>query len=106
MSIFPSKNRKKTRILSTIVYLLWVFLILTCIFFSWVFLFIYRHLYAVTVQEAAIISLKSDLVVAKVNRLKFDAIVQSFEAKKTPLVSINFEKLKNPFESKTTAAPK
>jgi hypothetical protein len=97
----PSKNHRKTGILSIIVYLLWIFLILACIFFSWIFLFVYRHLYAVTVQEAAIISLKSDLVVTKVDRPKFDAIAKAFEQKKNPLFSINFEKLKNPFESKT-----
>ncbi|MFH1193802.1 MAG: hypothetical protein V1661_02305 [bacterium] len=105
MFIFPSKNRKQSGILSIIVYLLWAFLILACVFFSWIFLFVYRHLYAVTVQEAAIISLKSDLIVTKVDRPKFDAIVNAFEQKKTPLISINFEKLKNPFELRA-AAPK
>jgi len=105
MSIFPSKY-KKFGALALISYFLWGFLILILIFFSWIFLFVYQNLYTVLIQEAAIVSLKSDLLVAKVNRTKFDAIVNDFEQKKTPFISINFETIKNPFKTKPAETPK
>ena len=80
-------------------YFIWGFLILLLICFSYLFLFVYRYLYAVVIQEVAIISLKSNLIVTKVNRTKFDSVIKNFEDKKTPLINISFDKLKNPFES-------
>ena len=80
-------------------YFIWIFIIIALIFFSWIFLFVYRYLYAVIIQEVAIAALKSNLIVTKVNKTNFDDIIKSFEQKKTPLITIDFSKIKNPFIS-------
>lgn len=106
MFISQFKNHKKIGLLAITNYLVWGFLVLTIVFFSWLFLFIYRHIYAAIVQEIAIANLKSQLVVTKVNKTKFDDLIKKFEAKQTPSVTINFGGLKNPFKSETAPETK
>ncbi|MFA5134060.1 MAG: hypothetical protein WC459_04625 [Patescibacteria group bacterium] len=99
MFTFQSKISKKIGLAAITNYFIWTFLLLAAIFFSWIFLFVYRHLYAVIIQEAAIANLKSNLVISKVDRIKFDNIIKKFEQKKLPLSTISFDKLNNPFKS-------
>ncbi|MBU1180119.1 hypothetical protein KJ885_04195 [Patescibacteria group bacterium] len=96
MFISPFKNRKLS-LVRLIRYIFWVLILLALIFFSWLFLFIYKYLYFAIVQEAAIINLKSQLVITKVNKVQFDGIVKKYEEKQNPLTVINFKVLKNPF---------
>lgn len=101
MSIFQFNHHNKPGILAIIDYLIWGFLLFLAIFFSWIFLFVYKHLYMIILQESAIIDLKSNLVITKVSKSKFDDVVKNFEQKHMPLVNINFDKLENPFASNT-----
>lgn len=68
--------------------------------FSWLFLFIYKHLYTVIIQEAAISSLRAELTITKVRKPQYEQLLKKFEEKKSPAAVINFQTLHNPFASK------
>ncbi|MFC1612576.1 hypothetical protein ACFL29_01870 [Patescibacteria group bacterium] len=90
---------KKLSILSIIKYSIIALLIVILVVFSWLFLFIYKHLYFAIVQEVAIINLRSQLVITKVQKTEFNNLLQNFVEKQTPITTINFKALRNPFKS-------
>lgn len=81
-------------------YFIWGFIVGTLILFSWLFLFIYKHLYTIIIQEAAISSLRAELTITKVRKPQYEQLIKKFEEKKSPATIINFQALNNPFESK------
>ena len=82
-----------------ITYFVWAFIILALVASSWLFLFIYRHIYFAIIQEVAIANLKSQLIITKVNKQEFDAVIKNLEIKQKPLSTINFKGLGNPFKT-------
>ncbi|PIR66709.1 MAG: hypothetical protein COU51_02410 [Parcubacteria group bacterium CG10_big_fil_rev_8_21_14_0_10_36_14] len=99
MFIFPSKKQSKFGIATILNYVVWTFLVLVLIFFSWLFLFIYRHIYAVVVEETAIVNLKSQLVITKVHKTQFLETLKRLEEKQSPVILLDFSKIKNPFKT-------
>lgn len=103
MFIFPSKNPAKLGIIIIINYFIWGFVAGTFVVFSWLFLFIYNHLYAVIIQGAAISSLRAELTITKVRKPQYEQLIKKFEEKQSPLSTINFAALKNPFKAAAEA---
>lgn len=97
MSIFQLKQKISATAIMR--YSMLISGLLTAIFFSWLFLFIYKHIYFVIAQETAIINLRSQLVITKVHKTRFNNIIKKFETKQKPLATVNFKILKNPFKS-------
>jgi hypothetical protein len=97
MLIFPPENHKKFGILFIVNSFIWILIILALIAASWLFLFVYNHLYSAMVQKTAIINLRSQFIIAKVDKQGFDNLIKEIEAKRKPISTINFKNVGNPF---------